>query len=264
MENTVMTACNLSVGYRGNLLLSDLSFNLQRGRLTCLLGANGRGKSTLLRTLGGTLRPLGGRVMIGDKDIAGMSALEMARRVAIVSTDHTAAGALTVAELASLGRQPYTGFFGRLDAHDRSVVDESLASVGLGAEMRDRYVATLSDGERQRAMIARALAQDSDIILLDEPTAFLDVAARLETFALLRRLASERGKAILMSTHDVTEALGACDDAWLIVNDADDGSGAKSRIVTGQVSELVDKGMIGELFDSREIKFDPATRSFRL
>lgn len=218
MNPTVSTS-GLTVGYRHGqtvtAVLSRLDLALTPGRMTVLLGANGRGKSTILRTLSGVQKPLSGDVLVEGRPIGGLRPEELARKISIVYTDRTLAGAMTVAELVALGRQPHTGFFGRLDAEDREVVRESMEAVGVG-RLSDRYVATLSDGERQKTMIARALAQDSPTIILDEPTAFLDVAARLETFDLLASLAHDRRKAILLSTHDVTEALASADETWII------------------------------------------------
>lgn len=251
-----LTSIGLTVGYNGHAVLDGLDLTLDRGTLTCLLGANGRGKSTLLRTLAGSLAPLRGRIVLdGVDDLASLSPRRLARRVAIVYTDRTAAGALTVAELVALGRQPHTGFFGRLDSVDRRAVAAALESVGIAA-LADRYVATLSDGERQKATIARALAQDCDIILLDEPTSFLDVASRLETFALLRSLAREQGKAILLSTHDVTEALDTCDRAWVITPD--------STLAEGSVDSLIADGTIAGLFAGTGVDFDPVARRFTI
>lgn len=254
----LLEADNLTVGYRNGIhekkVLSGLELSLRRGELMSLLGANGTGKSTLLRTLAGRQRPLAGKVSIEGRDIEKCPSDMLSRLVSIVHTDRTMAGGLTVEELVSLGRHPYTGFFGRLSARDREIVDKSLREVGIG-DMGNRFVATLSDGERQKAMIARALAQDTPLIILDEPTAFLDVASRIEAMQLLSRLAHDNGKGILLSSHDVSQSLLLSDRLWLL---RPDGS-----MTEGATDALVADGALDTLFAGRDVRFDPAMRDFR-
>ena len=215
----VLTTHNLTIGYRhgGNAeaLMSGIDVSLRRGRLTALLGSNGIGKSTLLRTISGIQPALEGEVRIDGRSIDTVRRSEMSKLLSIVFTDRTMAGGLTVRELVSLGRQPHTGFLGRLDAHDKEVVEHAVADVGVLHKI-DSYVAELSDGERQKVMIAKALAQETPLIVLDEPTAFLDVASRIETLRLLSTLARNSGKAILLSTHDVAPTLLLADELWII------------------------------------------------
>lgn len=210
----ILTTDKLTIGYRDGRkvveVASNISIGLRRGEVTCLLGSNGRGKSTLLRTLAGSQPALRGRVLIDGDDLAAMPKRRLARLLSIVSTDPTLAGALTVEELVALGRQPHTGFLGRLQQSDRDVVTKAMQLAGVAAK-RDSYVANLSDGERQKTMIARAIAQDTPVILLDEPTAFLDVASKLETMRLLGDIARREDKAVLLSSHDVSLALLYCD-----------------------------------------------------
>lgn len=256
--DTLLKADNLTVGYRNGthekMVLSRLELSLGRGELVSLLGANGTGKSTLLRTLAGRQRPLAGKVSIEGRDIEKCPSDMLSRLVSIVHTDRTMAGGLTVEELVSLGRHPHTGFFGRLSASDREIVGHSLREVGIG-DMGNRFVATLSDGERQKAMIARALAQDTPVIILDEPTAFLDVASRIEAMQLLARLAHDNGKGILLSSHDVSQSLLLSDRLWLLRSDG--------TMTQGATDALVTDGALDTLFAGRDVRFDPVMRDFR-
>lgn len=233
----------------------DLSLKVAPGELVCLLGPNGAGKSTLLRTLSGVQSPLSGEIEIDGRPLAGYSPRQLARKVSLVYTDRTMAGALTVRELVSLGRQPYTGFFGRLDSADREIVDEAMQLAGI-TQLASRMVARLSDGERQKAMIARALAQSTPMIVMDEPTAFLDVASRLEVMALLGRLSKSHGVSMLISTHDVASAVAMSDRLWLMRKNA--------GVVTGTPSELsVDTAGLPSLFGDRAVAYDPNVGDFR-
>ena len=189
-----LLAENLTIGYRQGghekIVAADVSLSLQRGVVTCLLGPNGAGKSTLLRTLSCRQPALRGVVVTADgEDLTKFKPMDVARKMSVVYTERTNAGALTAREVVALGRQPYTGFFGRLSSDDRRIVNESIEAVGV-ASLADRYMATLSDGERQKVMIARALAQRTPIMILDEPTSFLDVASRLEIMQLLKEIAA--------------------------------------------------------------------------
>ena len=180
------------------------------GSLACLIGENGIGKSTLLKTLTGFLPKLKGSLLLGNRDIESFSQRELARQVSIVLTQKPDVQNLTIEEIIGLGRSPYTGFFGRLRAEDRKVVDDAIATMGI-EKLKGRMIQTLSDGERQKVMIAKALAQETSIILLDEPTAFLDFPSKAETFQSLQRMAHERDKLILLSTHDLELAVRFAD-----------------------------------------------------
>lgn len=249
----------LVAGYRrgsdSKAVVVPVNLEISAGTFTVLLGANGAGKSTLMRTLAGAQPPLAGTVRICDREIKSITPRERARMISLVYTERTLAGALTVYETVALGRQPHTGFFGRLDRDDRRAVDAAIEAMGL-KKLAGRHVATLSDGERQKTMIARALAQATPVILLDEPTAFLDVASRLDTMDMLDRLAHRDGKGILLSTHDTGEALSVADCAWLLPGDG--------RVVTGRVDTLSDDGSLASLFAGRGVTFDPVARDFRL
>ena len=207
----IISLSQLSVGYTlSHPVISDINLELRRGQLACLIGENGIGKSTLLKTLTGFLPKLKGSLLLGNRDIESFSQRELARQVSIVLTQKPDVQNLTIEEIIGLGRSPYTGFFGRLRAEDRKVVDDAIATMGI-EKLRGRMIQTLSDGERQKVMIAKALAQETSIILLDEPTAFLDFPSKAETFQSLQRMAHERDKLILLSTHDLELAVRFAD-----------------------------------------------------
>lgn len=251
-HDTILTTDNLAVGYRNGkqqvTLLQGLNLSLEKGRLVALLGQNGAGKSTLLRAITADERPLDGTISVNGKNLLEMSQKDRSRLIGLVSTERIQAGALTVTELVGLGRQPHTGFLGRLDAEDHEIVRQAMTDAGI-IDKANEYMASLSDGERQKAMIARALAQQTPIIILDEPTAFLDVASRIETMRLLQTLAHDRGKAVLLSSHDISQSLMLADELWLITTDR--------QVLTGTTRQLVADGAMDRLFANRDIHFNP-------
>lgn len=207
---------NLSIGYKKRAAVANsINATIRAGELSCLIGRNGTGKSTLLKTIAGFLPAKEGKVWIGDNDIAVMSQHDRAVSVGVVLTKTPNVQNLTVREMVSLGRSPYTGFFGKLSANDERIVGEAMAMVGIDS-LADRMIQALSDGERQKTMIARALAQQTAIILLDEPTAFLDYPSKVELMTLLRQLAHEHNKTLLMSTHDLDLCVGFADSLFLL------------------------------------------------
>lgn len=259
MKPGIITASTLSIGYRQGrqglrYVQESLDFTLEAGSLTCLLGPNGAGKSTLLRTLGGTQKPLAGEALLEGKPIDRYSEKELSRQIGLVLTDKTYAGGLRVQELVALGRQPYSGFFGRLDAEDDAIVEAALAQTGI-AHKSESYIAELSDGERQKVMIAKALAQECPVILLDEPTAFLDVVSRIEIMNLLHGLARQ-GKTILLSTHDIEQALLLADQLWLLSQE--------NGLMCGTTEDLILRGDMDRLFKRGNIAFDSMSGSFRM
>lgn len=257
--DAVIEARTLSIGYRqgrrgDKLVQRELDFSLDAGSLVCLLGPNGAGKSTLLRTLGGMQPPLGGELLLGGRPLSAYPERERSRLIGLVLTDKTFAGGLRVRELVALGRHPYVGFFGRLSAGDHRVVERAIEQTGIGSKA-DSYIAELSDGERQKVMIAKALAQECPLILLDEPTAYLDVTSRIEIMHLLHRLARQ-GKSILLSTHDIEQALLLSDRLWLL---------SKSwGILCGVTEDLVLQGQMSRFFGRGSIAFDVQDGAFRL
>ena len=217
-KKKMITLKNLVVGYPDGRHTRQLNHaaneEARDGMLTCLIGANGAGKSTLLRTIAGFQLPLEGTVLLGGDDVRALSPRQRAERMAVVLTDRPDVMCTTVWEMVATGRAPFTGFWGHLSSKDRNIVTRSLRLVGI-EWMADRTVASLSDGERQKVMIAKALAQQTPVILLDEPTAFLDYPSRVEVMQLLLNIAHEEHKTVLLSTHDLDLALHTADRLWL-------------------------------------------------
>ena len=204
--------CSLTVGYRTRSGVKEVAHHLDAmvrgGQLVCLIGRNGSGKSTLLRTLAGLQPPLDGKV----KDVS--STGELSRQVSVVLTEHEETGNLHVRDVVALGRVPHTGFWGMLHEGDKKAVGDAITQTGL-QQMQHRLIRSLSDGERQRVFIAKSLAQQTPVILLDEPMAFLDYPAKRDLL-LLRRLAHEEGRTILLTTHDLELALESADVLWAL------------------------------------------------
>jgi iron complex transport system ATP-binding protein len=259
---TVLSTAGLAVGYRGRrgrhaVVLAGLDLALEAGRLTCLLGPNGSGKSTLLRSVVGLQRPLAGTVRLGDDDLRTLGPLERARRLAVVLTEPLDAGLLRAEDLVALGRYPHTGWAGRLTAADHAVVDWALHAAGA-FQLRERPVVELSDGERQRVLIARALAQQPAVLALDEPVAFVDVARRIELVRLLGHLARECGLAVLLTTHDLDLALRTADTVWLI-----EGAAGGPRVLhAGAPEDLALDGAVARAFAGDGVRFDHARGTF--
>ncbi len=246
---------DLAVGYRKRTVLSGLNAAARRGELTVLLGPNGVGKSTLLRTLAGLQPSLGGAMHLDGADLDGLSHTGRARRMAVVLTDRVSPGLLTARELVGFGRHPHTGFTGALTDHDRGIVDWAIDAVAA-THLADRDVGELSDGERQRVLTARALAQEPGLLLLDEPSAFLDAPSRVALTGLLRKLASERDLAIVVSTHELELALRVADAVWLLDKDG--------VLHTGPPEQLALDGLISATFDTDELRFDLTAGTFVL
>ncbi len=229
---------NISLGYGARTLLEGVTTHFEAGTLTALIGRNGAGKSTLLRALAG-LEPLqAGAITIGGQSIAELDGAKAARRVAFVATDKVRIANLPCEDLVALGRAPYTNWIGRLQAVDREIVADALAKVGM-SEFAHKTMDRMSDGECQRVMIARALAQQTPVILLDEPTAFLDMPNRYELCRLLQRLAHDEQKVILFSTHELDIATKMCDAIALIDT---------PQLLHQPASEMVAGGAIERLF----------------
>ena len=245
---------DLTIGYRASggdkVVARGLDMSLRSGELTCLIGPNGAGKSTLLRTIAAFQPKLGGSVYVSGKEISQYTQKELSRQVGVVLTTRPDAMNMTVEDTVALGRMPYTGFWGTLAEADRRVVAESMGQVGI-SHLARRTASTLSDGERQKMMIAKALAQQTPIILLDEPTAFLDYPSKVETMLLLARLSHDTGKTIFMSTHDLELALQTADTLWLMAGDG--------KVATGTPRGLADSGALSAFVERSGIVFDKAT-----
>lgn len=277
-----ITFKNLTIGYRSKhqlrAIASSICASLQADELTCLIGANGVGKSTLLRTLAGFQPALEGEILLSvkqaassssdvskdyssdvledssshlssktsGKSLSAFSAQELARIIGVVLTSKPDVAQLTVKEVVGIGRSPYTNFWGTLSSSDHQIVDDAIRQVGI-PHLASRYIHELSDGERQKVMIAKALAQQTSIIILDEPTAFLDFPSKVETLQMLRRLAHEQHKSILLSTHDVELALQLSDRLWLM---------EENHLSIGTPRELAADGSLSRFINRDGIRFN--------
>ncbi|MEM9290613.1 MAG: ABC transporter ATP-binding protein [Acidobacteriota bacterium] len=260
VDEKTLTTSQLVVGYREGRKVTKrvsgpLELNLARGELVCLLGPNGAGKSTLMRTLTAMQPALEGEVQLMGEPLTQIPAAERARRLAVVLTDRVAVGMLSARSVVELGRYPHTGWRGRLVARDHQIVDQALTTAGA-QELADRAVVELSDGERQKVMIARALAQEPAVLVLDEITAFLDLPRRVEVMRLLRHLAHRENKAVLVSSHDLELALRSADRIWLLSKGG--------KLVKGSPESLVLSGEFSETFASEGVVFDRSTGTFQL
>ncbi len=256
--DSIIELKNITIGYRDKKkdshVAKNLSAELKQGQLACLLGANGKGKSTLMKTMCGFLHPFTGEIFLNGKNISQMDERAMASQIAIVLTDRLIVPNATVFELVSYGRSPFTGFLGKLKKTDLDAVHRALELCGI-AHKKNEMLTNLSDGERQKATIAKALAQDTPFILLDEPTAFLDLPARVEVMHLLRNLASNTGKSILMSTHDLDLALQMADKLWLL---------HENKIINGSPEDLLLTNAFQPIFSNANIGFDNKTGLFKV
>ena len=289
MSQETIQIKNLDIGYTTKhgvkTVAKGINGTLHSGELTCLLGANGVGKSTLLRTLSAFQPKISGEVLftvyslqftddysdgaeglaskstVNKKEISSFTDKELSKLIGVVLTEKPDIRNMTVRELVALGRSPYTGFWGTCSKEDLSIVDESIDMVGISPLAR-RPVHTLSDGERQKVMIAKALAQQTPVIFLDEPTAFLDYPSKVEVLLLLRRICQQAGKTILLSTHDVELALQLADIIWLMEKQE---TGNKSPIAIGSPQALAENGSLGRFIESQQnIVFDKETLTIRV
>lgn len=258
-NNTTIEIRNLSTGYRlkkgEKVIARGLNAALNQCELTCLLGPNGAGKSTLLRTLSAFQAALGGEIFVMGRKIGEYKPQELARLISVVLTDNSKINNLTVYEVIAMGRSPYTGFWGKLQESDKKIIEKCLGWLGI-EDFADRKMQTLSDGERQKVMIAKAIAQETPIIFLDEPTAFLDYPSKVQMMLLLHRLAKALKKTIFLSTHDLEHALQVADQVWLL--DKEKG------LATGMPEDLSLEGKIEEYFNREGITFDRETCFFTI
>lgn len=250
----IFSLSSLTTGYKTKggikVVAKGITANIETGRLTCLIGPNGVGKSTLLRTLAAFQPKLSGSIYIKGKEISEYTAKELSRLISVVLTTRPDAMNMTVREIVSLGRTPYTGFWGTLNDADKAIVEQSIRQVGI-ADLASRMIGTLSDGERQKMMIAKALAQQTPIIMLDEPTAFLDYPSKVEMMQLLLRLSHEAGKTIFMSSHDLELVLQTADTLWLMTRDG--------GLCVGTPRELAADGSLSTFVERPGIRFERDT-----
>ena len=249
MQAPLLKIERLDIGYKnrqGNkAVVAAIDATLHAGEVVALIGMNGAGKSTLLRTLSAFQPPLSGKVEFAHGTVDSLSPAELAKCVSVVLTENNFA-TLTVSELVSLGRTPYTGFLGRLTAKDNAAVAQAMERMGV-AHLAGRVVTTLSDGERQKCLIAKSIAQHTPLMLLDEPTAFLDFRSKVQLFRTLRALAADDGKAIVVSTHDIEMALRFATKLWLICD---------GRLCEGSAQGLAADGLLQRFIDGDGIVYD--------
>ncbi len=257
-HKTYLTTDNLAIGYSGKggvlkLLQKDVNEKLIEGEFICLLGPNGCGKSTLIRTLAGIQSPVSGKIFFEGTEIQELSNEERSNLLSVVLTDNSAVGNITVSEIVAIGRYNYTNWMGTLSLHDRQKIIESLENVSL-VELKNRKFGTLSDGEKQRTFIAKGLASDAPVMLLDEPTAHLDIPNKVGIMTLLRQLTRISQRSVLVATHELDLALKLSDEIWLMLSD--------QTIYKGTPEELISSGYLDVVFGNELLQFSSITGNF--
>lgn len=249
----MLRAENLVVGYEKKEVVKDINFGINKGEVLCLLGANGSGKSTILRTLSGLLKPLEGRVLLRGENLHRMPENKIAKQLAVVLTDRISLGLLTVFEVVSMGRYGHTGFFGKLSSKDIKIVEEALEIVNA-MNLVDRYFHQLSDGEKQKVFLARALVQEPELIIMDEPTSFLDIKHKVELVSIIKKLSKEKGITIISSLHEIALAV-KCSDTVMLVKDG-------TILDYGHPEEILTLDKIKELYDIEDTQYDEFLGAF--
>lgn len=257
MENKIiLQASKISIGYTSkkvkNIIASNIDLSLEKGKLIALIGANGIGKSTLLRTITGIQKPISGTVWLNEKNIHELDSLTLAQNLSVVLTEKLPPSNLTVWELIALGRQPYTNWIGKLTDNDISKINEAIALTQIEHLASKRHY-EISDGQLQIVLIARALAQDTPLIILDEPTTHLDLLHKVVLFKLLKKLTQETGKCILFSTHDIDMAIQLSDEMIIMTPET---------TIQDQPCNLIIKGSFNTLFKDEHIVFDSEKGKF--
>lgn len=257
-QHTILKTNNLSIGYISKraktIVASNINIELKKGKLVGLIGANGIGKSTLLRTLTQVQNPLSGSIHLNKKDILDYNPLDLAKVMSLVLTEQITSKNLSVFELVALGRQPYTNWVGNLSGQDIETVNKALNQTNL-SDLKNKKCFELSDGQLQKVMIARALAQDTDVIILDEPTTHLDMYHKAYILKLLQKLAKETNKTILFSSHEIDLAIQLCDNLIVMTD---------NEVISNEPCKLIEKGIFESLFPKDLIAFDKITGSFRV
>ena len=255
-KKSILTTDNLSIGYKTKketiVIAEQLNLNLDAGKLITLVGANGIGKSTLLRTLTGIQKPLSGNVFLNQKNINSFDGITLAQELSLVLTEKLPPSNLTIFELISLGRQPYTNWLGKLSEDDLEKVN-SVMKLTQTEHLAEKKHFEISDGQLQKIMIARALAQETSIIILDEPTTHLDLFHKVAVFKLLKKLSKETNKCILFSTHDIDLAIQLSDEMIVMT---------EKEIIQDQPCNLISKGVFNSLFNDNSITFDESKGKF--
>ncbi len=255
-KHIILKSKDLSIGYfnkkQQHIVASALNFEVEKGKLVCLLGKNGIGKSTLLRTLSKVQPKLSGNLFIDNETIENVTAQDLSKKMSLVLTERIPESNLTVYELIALGRQPYTNWIGTVTATDEKHIQEAIELVHIESLIHQKCD-ELSDGQLQKVMIARSLAQNTQLIILDEPTAHLDIHHKMEVFNLLQTLVKNLHKTVIISTHEVQLALQLADELWLL-ND--------NSFATGSTDKLIENGHLEQLFSNEYVKFDSKTKQF--
>ncbi len=251
---------SLCIGYKNgknsvNIVADNINAKIHSGELTCLLGANGVGKSTLLKTLSGFQPKISGSIFIENTEIDNITDKQLAKTLGVVLTEKPDLSNVTAKELVGMGRSPYTDFWGSISEEDNKIIEDAMNTVGI-MHLEKRMIQTLSDGERQKIMIAKALSQQTPIIFLDEPTAFLDFPSKIEIMQLLRRLCRDAGKTIFLSTHDLEIALQIADTIWLMNN--------KKEVCIGTPKQLSENGELSRYVERKGIIFDKDTMKIKI
>ncbi|HBF7898512.1 ABC transporter ATP-binding protein [Clostridioides difficile] len=238
---------NLSVGYNNKVVISNINVEVKNEEILCLLGSNGAGKTTLLRSLSKLISPIKGEIYLNGVNINCISRKALSKKMALVLTNRLLGDLMTVQDIVNIGRYPYTGFFGNLSKKDLIMVDEALESVDA-LHLKKRYFDELSDGEKQKVLVARALVQEPEIIILDEPTTHLDIKHRLELINILKKLSKEKSISVILSLHEIDIALKSCDKVALIKNN--------KVIAYGQPEDVVDEDIINSLYELDDKNFN--------
>ncbi|MEM9897324.1 MAG: ABC transporter ATP-binding protein [Bacteroidota bacterium] len=259
LSKPILSTKGLTIGYKskqGKLELEkDLDIKILNGELVCLIGPNGCGKSTLMRTIAGLQQPLDGEAFITGVNVNNLKPHQYSKLLSLVLTEKVNVGAMTVMDVVSIGRYPYTNYFAKLEPIDHEIIDQSIESVHL-SDYKDRFFSELSDGEKQRVLIAKALAQNTPLIMLDEPTAHLDLPSRVEIMNILKILARETSKAIFLSTHELDLALQTADTIWLMTR--------SEKLRSGAPEDMVLSGAFEQVFQSDSYTFDKLSGAFKV
>ena len=239
----VLKTKDLHIGYKDKAILPPINVSLDEGNLIALIGPNGAGKSTLFKTLTAHIKPISGSIELMGKELSDYSSKEKAMLIGLVLTERPDDMFLKVYDVVASGRCPYTNFFGKIEKENENIIQESLDIVGIN-NLKDRYFNTLSDGEKQKVMIAKTLAQNTPIIFMDEPTAFIDYPSKIELFSLMKMLSKERNKTIIFSSHDLELLLRYTDDIWMISKG--------KELVSAKKDDLLESGILKEYFNLKE------------
>lgn len=254
MSNCILKTNNLTIGYGKKVIAADINIEIERGKITSCIGPNGSGKSTLLKVLSGLMPEISGQVFINDKMLGDFSERDKARTIAVMMTGHNNTEFMNCQEVVSLGRYPYTGRFGVLTSEDVHFVEEAMALTGV-EELRDRDFMKLSDGQKQRVLLARAICQQPEILIMDEPTTYLDISYKLELLSILRKLVDDTGLTVLMSVHDLELAKRISDNVICV---------SENNCIMGQTNQVFTDEYIMKLYNVNIEHYDKIYKGEKL